>query len=108
MSDFPQLNTGAVMQYPAQKSIRFSTEVLRFIDGTEQRFASYATPLRCWTIQLNLLNEDEVNLLSEFFRVQSGASGTFSFTDPWDGHEYSSCSFENDEMRAGFDGDNRL
>ena len=108
MSDFPALKTGAVVQYPAQKSLRFSTQVVRFLDGSEQRFAGYSPPLRRWTIQLNLLDEGEISRLSEFFRLQNGASGIFSFTDPWDGSVYSSCSFENSEMRVGLTGDERL
>ena len=108
MSNFPTLKTGAVTQYPAQKSIRFSTQVLKFVDGTEQRFAGYGSPLRRWIIQVNLLDEGEVNLMSEFFRLQSGASGSFSFTDPWDGSVYPSCSFENSEMRVSLSGENRL
>ena len=41
MSEFPPLKTGAVMQYPAQKEARFSTTVVRFTDGSEQRFPQY-------------------------------------------------------------------
>jgi hypothetical protein len=98
MSDFPTLKTGAVLQYPAQKAIRFSTAVLRFVDGAEQRFRDYQTPLRRWTIQLDLLDENELHVLKEFFRAQSGAAGSFTFTDPWDSTTHLNCSFENDEL----------
>ena len=99
MSDFPTLKTGAVLQYPAQKALRFSTQVLRFLDGSEQRLRDYSGPLRRWTIQLDLLDETELHALREFLRTQSGAAGTFSFTDPWDGTIYSTCSLENDEIQ---------
>jgi len=79
MSDFPILKTGAILQYPAQKAIRFSTAVLRFVDGAEQRFRDYQMPLRRWTIQLDLLDENELHVLNEFFRAQSGAA------TGWDG-----------------------
>ncbi len=98
MSDFPILKTGAVLQYPARKAIRFSTGVLRFVDGAEQRFRDYQAPLRRWTIRLDLLDENELHVLREFFRAESGAAGTFRFTDPWDGAVYLNCSFENGEM----------
>ena len=98
MSDFPVLKTGAVLQYPAQKSVRFSTQVVRFVDGSEQRFRDYQTPLRRWTVKMELLDESEMHLLREFFRMENGASGTFTFTDPWDGTKYQSCSFEQDTL----------
>ena len=98
MSDFPILKTGAILQYPAQKSIRFSTGVLRFVGGAEQRFRDYQAPLRRWTIRLDLLDENELHVLREFFRAEAGAAGTFTCTDPWDSTAYLNCSFENHEM----------
>ena len=98
MSNFPTLKTGAVLQYPAQKGIQFSTAIVRYLDGSEQRFATYQTPLHRWMIRLDMLDESELHELREFFRTQNGAAGTFVFTDPWDGTQYSSCSIEEDEM----------
>src|SRR5712691_13004151 len=98
MSDFPTLKTGAILQYPDQKAVRFSAVVLRFTDGAEQRFRDYQAPLRRWQIRLDLLDDTELHLLREFFRAQSGATGTFTFRDPWDSSVYPNCSFENDEM----------
>jgi len=107
MSVFPSLNTGAVMQYPAQRTTEFSTEVLRFVDGAEQRFPGYGTLLRRWVIRLDLLTEDEMNRIASFYSVQAGAAGTFSFTDPWDGAVYSSCSFEGDELAGSLNSGDR-
>jgi phage-related protein len=98
MSDFPTLKTGAILQYPAQKAVRFSSVVLRFTDGAEQRFRDFQAPLRRWMIRLDLLDQTELHVLREFFRAQSGAAGTFTFTDPWDSTVYLNCSFENGEM----------
>lgn len=98
MSDFPVLKTGAILQYPAQKETRFSAVVLRFMDGAEQRFRDYQTPLRRWQIRLDLLDETELHVLREFFRAQAGAAGTFTFTDPWDNSVHLNCSLESDEM----------
>jgi len=98
MSAFPKLKTGAVLQYPAQTALRFSTQLVRFIDGSEQRYRDFASPLRRWTIQLDMLDEGEVQSLSEFFRALSGAAENFSFTDPWDGTTFPSCRLDGDEM----------
>lgn len=102
MSDFPVLKTGAVIQYPAEKATGFSTQVLRFVDGSEQRFRDFGAPLRRWTIRLDLLDETELSSFRNFFRTQRGAAGTFSFTDPWDGTTYDNCSLESDEMLEDF------
>lgn len=98
MSTFPTLKTGAVLQYPGQKEIRFSTQAVRFIDGSEQRFQLYQTPLHRWMIRLDLLDQGELHQLQEFFRTQSGAAQSFAFTDPWDGTNYPNCNIEEDTM----------
>ena len=98
MSQFPTLKTGAVTQYPARKDVQFSTNVVRFVDGSEQRFRLYASPLHSWTIQLTQLDESELHQLREFFRQESGAFGSFAFTDPWDSTTYPACSLASDSM----------
>ena len=107
MNSFPALKTGAVAQYPVKKTELFSTQVVRFVDGSEQRFGDYGTPLRKWTIRLSLLDESEMHLLQEFFRAQMGAAGTFAFTDPWTGTAYPNCSLENGELDEEFDAEMR-
>ncbi len=102
MSDFPTLSTGAVMQYPAGRDTRFATQVIRFVDGSEQRFRDFGSSLRRWVIQLDQLTETEMASMRNFFRAQRGAAGTFSFTDPWDSTEYTDCSLERDEMIEEF------
>jgi phage-related protein len=98
MATFPTLSTGAVLQYPANKTYSFSTHVVQFIDGAEQRFRDRAQYLHRWIVTLDLLTDSEMNGLREFFRIQNGAAGQFSFTDPWDGAVYANCSLETDEM----------
>jgi Conserved hypothetical protein 2217 (DUF2460) len=100
MSTFPTLKTGAVMQYPAQRGIAFSTIALQFIDGAEQRFCNYPSPLHRWVIQLGLLDQMELQQLQEFFRGVAGAAGSFAFTDPWDGMVYPTCSVSGDSITA--------
>ena len=104
MASFPALKTGAVAQYPSDRTRRFSTKVLRFLDGGEQRFAGFGAPLKRWLIRLELLDEPELAGLEDFFVEQGGQAGTFAFTDPWDGTVYANCSFEGDTMTAGYRG----
>jgi hypothetical protein len=105
MSAFPTLKTGAIMQYPAQRGVRYSTEVLQFLDGSEQRFRSYQAPLHQWVVRLSRLDQTELQNLQEFFRSLDGRAQNFTFTDPWDGATYSSCSLASDSMAAALAGE---
>jgi FAD/FMN-containing dehydrogenase len=99
MPSFPALKTGAVAQYPAKRQIRFSTQVVEFIDGTEQRFREYTQALRRWVIRLDLLDATEVQALATFFD-SVGPVSPFSFTDPWDGSIHPNCVIEGGEFTA--------
>lgn len=105
MSTFPTLKTGAVTQYPAQRMVTFSTVALQFVDGSEQRFRSYSAPLHQWVVQLNLLDQSELQNFQEFFRTMAGSAEDFSFTDPWDGTSYPSCSLASDTMSVVLNGE---
>jgi len=100
MSTFPTLKTGAVMQYPAQRGVKYATVVLQFVDGSEQRFNNYPAGLHRWVIQLSLLDQSELQEFQEFFRSMAGSAEDFVFTDPWDGTSYPSCSFAGDSTSA--------
>lgn len=106
MASFPTLKTGAVAQYPSDRTRRFSTQVLRFMDGGEQRFAEFGIPLKRWLIRLELLDETELTSIEDFFVEQDGRAGTFKFTDPWDGTVHVNCSFEGDAVTADYRGRN--
>lgn len=105
MIAFPSLKTGAVMQYPAQRGVQYATVALQFLDGAEQRFRNYAAPIHQWAIQVALLDQAELQTLQEFFRSLDGRAQDFSFTDPWDGTTYSSCSLASDSMKAALAGE---
>jgi phage-related protein len=104
MASFPLLKTGAIAQYPSDRTRQFSTQVFRFLDGSEQRFPAFAAALRQWTIRLDLLDEAELETLQEFFLSEEGCAGTFSFTDPWDSTVYANCSFGSDALALAFEG----
>jgi hypothetical protein len=99
MATFPKLRTGAVAQYPAERQTRFSTRVLEFVDGREQRFREFGRGLRRWVIRLDYLDATELEELAAFFE-QAGGTAPFRFVDPWDGREHSNCVVENAEFAA--------
>lgn len=107
MASFPVLKTGAVIQYPAQRTPQFSTQAYRFLDGSEQRFPGFPGALQQWTIRLDLLDEGEMENLREFLLSQEGRAGKFSFTDPWTGTVYPSCSLGADTLSLVFEGPQR-
>jgi phage-related protein len=102
MQEFPKLKSGAVMQYPARRETRFSTQVFRFLDGSEQRYREYESALKRWVIALAALDEEELDAMESFFLAEAGGFGTFSFVDPYDGAEYGDCSLEDPEAYFEF------
>ena len=101
MATFPRLKTGAAIQYPATKSLRFQNQAVRFLDGSEQRYRDAAGTLHQWVIQLNELDESEIAAFEQFFEEADGRLGSFVFTDPWDGTQYANCSLAGDELTSG-------
>jgi hypothetical protein len=107
MADFPLLKTGSVMQYPAASAIRYSTQTLKFVDGSEQRYRDFPAPLREWVIRLDLLDETELKGLEQFFLDQQGQFGSFEFTDPADDTVYPDCSLMIDDLNLTVSGERR-
>jgi hypothetical protein len=103
MSTFPLLNTGAVAQYPAGATRAQQVELIRFLDGGEQRFSTQGRVLRRWQIHLNLLNEDEMQALESFFAAQLGPYSSFSFPDPFSGSVVANCRFASDVFSSEYD-----
>ncbi len=66
MATFPVLKTGAVAQYPLGFGVRYSTHAVRFLDGSQQKYALIGTGLRRWTISLDLLDEQELGAVIAF------------------------------------------
>lgn len=98
MANFPTLKTGAVAQYPANKTFYFRNQILRFLDGTDQRYRDSSGPLHAWELRLNKLGEAEMATIEAFFAENQGSFGTFTFTDPWDGQVYRNCSLASDSL----------
>ena len=104
MATFPLLDSGAVIQYPATRTSEASTEIIQFVDGSEQRFRNYSSPYHSWAIRLFALDEGEIQQLRNFIVETNGGSGTFSFTDPWDSNVYPSCSLQGNDFLDSLSG----
>ena len=102
MSTFPVLNSSAVLQFPASRTLSYSTDIVQFIDGTEQKYRAYGRPVHSWEIKLDALGEDEVQRVMAFVQQVRGPLDTFAFTDPWDGLVYPSCSLAGETATAEF------
>ena len=98
MATFPKLKTNAIAQYPVSRREQFQNQTVRFVDCSEQRYRDSAGARMQWEIQLSDLDEGELAAVEEFFLASQGAFGSFSFTDPWDGHVYDNCSVAADEL----------
>ena len=105
MVTFPILKTGAVAQYPAGKSMQYRNQVVRFLDGSEQRYRDSAGPLHQWIIRLSELDDSEMAAVEGFFEGNQGRLGSFAFTDPWDGTVHPNCSLETDTLQTTASGE---
>jgi hypothetical protein len=104
VANFPLLKTGAVAQYPLEIASGQASEVIRFSDGTDQRFPIRGRMLRRWRIDLTLLNEDELRALEAFFEAQLGAYSPFVFPDPYSGAPVAGCRFAADQLSTDYEG----
>lgn len=99
MAAFPTLKTGAVAQYPLDRAVRFQTQSVRFMDGSQQRYRLYGAGLRQWTVKLSLLDEQELAALIAFAEQQGTAA--FAFTDPITGDSVTTCIISGQTFSAG-------
>jgi phage-related protein len=98
MATFPVLKTGAVAQYPASRAVQYQNQILRFVDGGEQRYRDASTGLHRWTIRLDYLDATELAAIEDFFLSNQGSFNSFAFTDPWDNTAYPNCSIVGDHL----------
>lgn len=95
MADFPLLSTGAVAQYPVSRASTFATEVIQFLDGSQQRCMTRGKLLRRWQLTLTQLSENELLAIEQFFESVQGNFGLFTFTDPITGNSASNCRLQD-------------
>ncbi len=82
MSTFPQLNSGAIAQYPLQRQHEFRTLVDRLPGSTVSPVADVDFERRAWQIELSELTDSEWSALSTLFDASEGKLGAFSFPAP--------------------------
>jgi hypothetical protein len=95
MPTFPTLSTNAVAQYPLGQTQAFTTEVIRFLDATDQRCIVRANGLRQWLVRVDLLNDGELATLEQFFAQMQGPATLFDFFDPTSGQSVPNCRLAN-------------
>jgi hypothetical protein len=105
MATFPLLKTGAIAQYPLDRASTFSTQVVRFLDGSQQKFRLQGAALRRWTLKLDLLDEQELAAVIAFAEQQGSAA--FSFTDPVTGDNVAACMLSGLQLDATVNGESR-
>jgi len=98
MATFPVLNTGAVAQYPLACGVRYSTQSVRFLDGSRQQYRLIGTGLRRWTVVLDQIEEDELGAVIAF--VEQQGSAAFTFTDPFTGASVPNCVLAGEQFDA--------
>ena len=101
---FPTLNSGAVAQYGARTGSVWPAQVIRFVDGEDQRFLASGRPLRRWLIDLRLLNESEIAAMEAFFSSMSGEFLTFNFPDPVGGSVVPNCRIGGADLTSVYQG----
>jgi hypothetical protein len=98
MENFPKLSTGAVTQYPLPLGIRQGAQIIRFVDGSDQRFLAEGRQYRSWQLKLDLLNESELQQIDAFFDAHSGNYSTFTFPDPITGANVPNCRLQDSTL----------
>ncbi len=102
MLTFPSLDTGAVAQYPLPVSYTTPVEIIRFIDGSDQRFITRGKTLRSWHVDLSSLNENEINQLEQFFESLGGQYSVFAFPDPYSGQTVLNCRIGESSLTTNY------
>jgi hypothetical protein len=91
VATFPLLSSGAITQYPIPLTTGQAVQIIRFLDGSDQRYLAQGKMLRSWEIRLDLLNESEIQRIEEFFTLQQGDYSRFTFADPFTGSDVPNC-----------------
>ena len=79
---YPQLSTGALAQFPIQKSHRFRTIVNTLEDMSVIKLADPAGETVGWQLQYAGLSDAEAASLQQFYLSTEGSLNIFTFLDP--------------------------
>ncbi|MGB9604885.1 MAG: DUF2460 domain-containing protein [Bryobacteraceae bacterium] len=89
------------------RRVEYRNEVLRFLDGSEQRYRQARGPLKQWVLNFGAIEDEEARRLVNFFEGQQGRVGSFAFEDPWEKTTNPNCSLVNDEVRLELENEGR-
>ena len=82
MAAYPQLESGALSQFPVQKKRRARTVVNRAADGSTIKLADPAAEVTEWLLTYTDLSDEEAAALRAFFNAAEGTLNGFTFLDP--------------------------
>ena len=82
MAAYPQLESGALSQFPVQKKRRARTVVNLAADGSMIKLADPAAEVTEWLLTYTDLSEEEAAALRAFFNAAEGTLNGFTFLDP--------------------------
>lgn len=82
MLSFPQLNTGAAVQFPFTAEYRARTVVQEWLDGGIERAGDAAAQEVCWRLRYRGLSDAEVQALEALHNSARGRLRSFLFLDP--------------------------
>ena len=82
MLAYPQLETGALSQFPIQKTRKARTVLNEAADGTTIKLADSAGGSTEWVLTYVDLADDELAVLLTFFASAEGTLNSFTFLDP--------------------------
>jgi hypothetical protein len=82
MSYFPQLDSGASVQYPFVKRRYFRTVVNTLAGGRTVKFLDPGATVAAWDLDLVSLTNLERGRLEDFFHAVEGRLGSFTLLDP--------------------------
>jgi hypothetical protein len=106
MPTLPLLRSGSSVQYPFVTRHKCTTEIIRFIDGSEQRFTQ-AGATRTWKISLSDLMPEEVIALDAFAQSNLANNDRFTFHDPVSGDVLNQCNLATEPIEIEHVGEQR-
>ena len=82
MAAYPQLESGALSQFPVQKKRRTRTVLNLAADGSMIKLADPAAEVTEWLLTYKDLSDEEAAALRAFFNDTEGTLNGFTFLDP--------------------------
>ncbi|PWU04189.1 MAG: hypothetical protein C5B51_17210 [Terriglobia bacterium] len=79
---YPQLSTGALVQFPVYKVRRPRTIENALADMSSIKYADPDGEFTDWQVEYSGLSDDEASALADFFAMTEGYLQTFCFLDP--------------------------